>query len=722
MYDYLIVGAGLSGAIFAHEATKRGKKVKVIDKRDHIGGNIYCEEVEGINVHKYGAHIFHTSNKKVWDYVNQFAEFNNYINSPVANYKGSLYNLPFNMNTFYAMWGTKTPQEVKDKIAEQTADMKDIEPKNLEEQAIKLIGPDIYEKLIKGYTEKQWGRSATDLPPFIIKRLPVRLTFDNNYFNDRYQGIPIGGYNVIIENMLGDVEVELGVDFFANREELESSAEKVVFTGMIDQYFDYKHGELEYRSLRFEHEILDEENHQGNAVVNYTEREIPYTRIIEHKHFEYGTQPKTVITREYPADWKRGDEPYYPINDEKNNAMFAKYQEEAEKNDKVIFCGRLADYKYYDMHVVIERALEVVANEFDWKKQWFMKYFLKEEFLKDSGARNAGNKARNDVEEIVKREGYQLLLLTVEDWYQMGTVKAQQHKAKALAQAFSQLKSGDQLLIQFPMLHHSFFTTRLVRKIQRRGVQVYFIIHDLEALRYANLDTVPLKHKIRVHLQESSLLKVADGVIAHNPIMKSVLVEKGIPEHKLVSLEIFDYLIPNYQEKGGLSKDQPIIVAGNLAQEKAGYLYQLPARPAYNLYGVGFDESRALANETYFGSFLPDELPAALVGGFGLVWDGDSAETCSGVFGEYLRYNNSHKASLYLALGFPLVVWKQSALSHFVLENGCGIAVESLYDLSQALEQLDDKDYQDLLVNTRRIGQKIRDGSYLTNALNKIVK
>lgn len=349
-----------------------------------------------------------------------------------------------------------------------------------------------------------------------------------------------------------------------------------------------------------------------------------------------------------------------------------------------------------------------------------MKYFLKEEFLKNSGARNAGNKARNDVEEIVKREGYQPLLLTVEDWYQMGTVKAQQHKAKALAQAFSQLKSGDQLLIQFPMLHHSFFTTRLVRKIQRRGVQVYFIIHDLEALRYANLDTVPLKHKIRVHLQESSLLKVADGVIAHNPIMKSVLVEKGIPEHKLVSLEIFDYLIPNYQEKDGLSKDQPIIVAGNLAQEKAGYLYQLPARPAYNLYGVGFDESRALANETYFGSFLPDELPAALEGGFGLVWDGDSAETCSGVFGEYLRYNNSHKASLYLASGFPLVVWKQSALSHFVLEKGCGIAVESLHDLSQAIEQLDDKDYQDLLVTAKRIGQKIREGFYLTKALRQL--
>lgn len=351
-----------------------------------------------------------------------------------------------------------------------------------------------------------------------------------------------------------------------------------------------------------------------------------------------------------------------------------------------------------------------------------MKYFLKEEFLKDSGARNAGNKARNDVEEIVKREGYQPLLLTVEDWYQMGTVKAQRHKAKALSKAFAQLKFGDQLLIQFPMLHHSFFTTRLVRKIQRRGVQVYFIIHDLEALRYANLDTVPLKHKIRVHLQESSLLKVADGVIAHNPIMKSVLVEKGIPEHKLVSLEIFDYLIPNYQEKDGLSKDQPIIVAGNLAQEKAGYLYQLPARPAYNLYGVGFDESRALANETYFGSFLPDELPAALEGGFGLVWDGDSAETCSGVFGEYLHYNNSHKASLYLAAGFPLVVWKQSALSHFVLENGCGIAVESLHDLSQAIEQLDDKDYQDLVEKTKYIGKKIRDGFFLTNALNKLSK
>ena len=349
-----------------------------------------------------------------------------------------------------------------------------------------------------------------------------------------------------------------------------------------------------------------------------------------------------------------------------------------------------------------------------------MKYYLKEEFLKDSGARNAGNKARNDVEEIVKQEGFSPLLLTVEDWYKMSTIKAQQHKAQALSQAFSRLKSGDQLLIQFPMLHHSFFTTYLVKRLQARGVKVYFIIHDLEVLRYANLDTVPLKHKIRVHLQESSLLKVADGVIAHNPIMKSVLVEKGLPEHKLVSLEIFDYLIPNYQEKDGLSKDQPIIVAGNLAQEKAGYLYQLPARPAYNLYGVGFDESRALENEAYFGSFLPDELPAALEGGFGLVWDGDSAETCSGVFGEYLRYNNSHKASLYLASGFPLVVWKQSALSHFVLEKNCGVAVESLHDLKNTIENLSDADYQELVANAKNIGKKIRDGFYLTSALKKL--
>ena len=362
MYDYLIVGAGLSGAIFAHEATKRGKKVKVIDKRDHIGGNIYCEEVEGINVHKYGAHIFHTSNKKVWDYVNQFAEFNNYINSPVANYKGSLYNLPFNMNTFYAMWGTKTPQEVRDKIAEQTADMKDVEPKNLEEQAIKLIGPDIYEKLIKGYTEKQWGRSATDLPPFIIKRLPVRLTFDNNYFNDRYQGIPIGGYNVIIENMLGDVEVELGVDFFANREELSALADKIVFTGAIDEFYDYQFGKLEYRTVNFETEVLDMPNYQGNAVINYTEKEIPYTRVIEHKHFEmFGADieacPKTVISKEYSSEWTEGSEPYYPVNDDKNNSLYLKYKELTDKETNVIFGGRLAEYKYYDMHHIVEKAL-----------------------------------------------------------------------------------------------------------------------------------------------------------------------------------------------------------------------------------------------------------------------------------------------------------------------------------------------------------------------------
>lgn len=364
MYDYVIVGAGLSGAVFAYEATKRGKAVKVIDKRDHIGGNIYCEKVEGINVHKYGAHIFHTSNQKIWDYVNRFAAFNNYVNSPLANYKGKLYNLPFNMNTFYTMWGTKTPQEVREKIVEQTAHLADIEPQNLEEQAIKLIGKDVYETLIKGYTEKQWGRLATDLPPFIIKRLPVRLTYDNNYFNDRYQGIPIGGYNVIIEKMLEGIDVELETDFFDDRAKWENLGKKILFTGMIDQYFDYKYGQLEYRGLRFEHEILDMDNYQGNAVVNYTEREVPYTRVIEHKHFEFGQQEKTVITKEYPVDWKRGEEPYYPINDAANNALYAKYQKEAQAiSDKVIFCGRLADYKYYDMHVVIERALQVVEEE-----------------------------------------------------------------------------------------------------------------------------------------------------------------------------------------------------------------------------------------------------------------------------------------------------------------------------------------------------------------------
>ena len=351
-----------------------------------------------------------------------------------------------------------------------------------------------------------------------------------------------------------------------------------------------------------------------------------------------------------------------------------------------------------------------------------MKYYLKEEFLQNKNIKNAGNKARNDVEEIVKREGYLPLLLTVEDWYKLGTVKAQQHKAKALSKAFAQLKSGDQLLIQFPMLHHSFFTTHLVKKIQRKGAKVYLIIHDLEVLRNANLDTVPLKHKIRVHLQESSLLGVADGIVAHNPIMKAFLVKQGLAEQKIVSLDIFDYLIPNFQEKTTQTKDQPIIVAGNLAQEKAGYLYALPETPNYNLYGVGFDESRALENEAYFGSFLPDELPTALEGGFGLVWDGDSAETCSGVFGEYLRYNNSHKASLYLASGFPLVVWKQSALSHFVLEKNCGIAVESLHDLKTTIENLSDADYQELVTNAKRIGKKIRDGFYLTSALKQLTK
>jgi UDP-galactopyranose mutase len=364
-YDYLIVGAGPFGAVFAHEAKKRGKRVLVIDKRSHTGGNMYCEKVEGINVHKYGAHIFHTSNKEVWDYVNQFCTFNNYINSPIANYKDEIYNLPFNMNTFNKLWGVVTPQEAKEKIENQVKESNITEPKNLEEQAISLVGKDIYEKLIKGYTEKQWGRRCTELPAFIIKRLPVRYTYDNNYFNDKYQGIPEGGYNVIFDKLLEGIDVELNVDFFDKKGELLQKANKIVFTGMIDQYFDYQYGVLEYRSLRFEHETLDEENHQGNAVVNYNEREVPYTRIIEHKHFEFGKQPKTVITREYPAEWKQGDEPYYPVNNEKNAEIFKKYQELAEKEENVIFGGRLADYRYYDMHHVFERALEVVKEELD---------------------------------------------------------------------------------------------------------------------------------------------------------------------------------------------------------------------------------------------------------------------------------------------------------------------------------------------------------------------
>lgn len=372
-YDYLIVGAGLFGAVFAHEAKKAGKNVLVIDKRSHIGGNIYTKEVEGIQVHEYGAHIFHTSDKKVWDYVQQFAEFNRYTNSPVARYKDELYNLPFNMNTFSKMWGISTPQEAKEKIAEQIREAGITEPKNLEEQAISLVGRDIYEKLVKGYTEKQWGKRATELPSFIIRRLPVRFVYDNNYFNDKYQGIPIGGYTKMVEKMLDGVEIRLNTDYFADKAALDAEAENIVFTGMIDEYYNYCYGELEYRSLRFETEVLDEENHQGNAVVNYTEYEVPYTRIIEHKHFEYGCQggygntmsepnPKTVITREYPAQWKKGDEPYYPMNDEKNNALYQKYQELAAKEEHVIFGGRLGMYKYYDMHQVIAEALKCVEE------------------------------------------------------------------------------------------------------------------------------------------------------------------------------------------------------------------------------------------------------------------------------------------------------------------------------------------------------------------------
>ena len=357
-YDYLIVGSGLFGSIFAHEATKKGKKCLVIDKRNHIGGNIYTEEMEGIQIHKYGAHIFHTSNKEVWDYIQSFAEFNRYTNSPVAKYKDELYNMPFNMNTFNKMWGVVTPEEAKEKIEAEKREANITEPKNLEEQAISLVGKTIYEKLVKGYTQKQWGRACTELPSFIIKRLPVRFIYDNNYFNDLYQGIPIGGYTKIIEKMLEGIEVKLNTDFFENRAEFENIAGKIVFTGPIDKFYNYKFGELEYRSLRFETEVQDTENYQGNAVVNYTEYEIPYTRIIEHKHFEYGTQEKTVITREYPDKWVQGKEPYYPINNDRNNEIYEKYKELAEKENNVIFGGRLGEYKYYDMHKVIERALE----------------------------------------------------------------------------------------------------------------------------------------------------------------------------------------------------------------------------------------------------------------------------------------------------------------------------------------------------------------------------
>ncbi|MBG0763193.1 UDP-galactopyranose mutase [Acholeplasma laidlawii] len=363
-YDYIIVGSGLYGAIFAYEAKKRGKNVLVLEKRSHIGGNLYTKEVEGINVHVYGAHIFHTSNKKVWDYVNQFTEFNNYINSPIANYKGEIYNLPFNMNTFSKLWGVITPEEAYKKIEEQRSGMFTKEPKNLEEQAINLVGIDIYEKLIKGYTEKQWGRKCTELPPFIIKRLPVRFTYNNNYFNDRYQGIPIGGYTQIFDKLLDGIEVKLNVDYFSQKEYYDEMADKILYTGPLDQFYNYSEGVLEYRSLRFEHEIKDMSNFQGNAVVNYTDAETPYTRILEHKHFEMVDTNKTVVTKEYSIDWTLGIEPYYPINDEVNQIIYDKYKQLSDKEPKHIFGGRLAEYKYYDMHIIVERVLELVSKEF----------------------------------------------------------------------------------------------------------------------------------------------------------------------------------------------------------------------------------------------------------------------------------------------------------------------------------------------------------------------
>lgn len=363
MYDYLVVGAGLYGAVFAREAIQAGKSVLVLDKRNHIGGNIYTENIEGINVHRYGAHIFHTSNKMVWEYINQFAEFNNYVNSPIANYKGEIYNMPFNMNTFSRMWGISTPEEAQIKIDEQRAEVTG-EPKNLEEQAISLVGRDIYEKLVKGYTEKQWGRDCTQLPASIIRRLPVRMTYNNNYFNDRYQGIPEGGYTLVIEKMLEGADVLLNEDYLANKDVWDQKAKKVIYTGPIDAYFGYSLGALEYRSVRFETETLDTENYQGNAVVNYTDRETPYTRVIEHKHFEFGSQPKTVISREYSSEWQLGDEPYYPVNDQKNSALYEKYHALARKEVNVVFGGRLGEYKYYDMDKVIAVALDTCKKEF----------------------------------------------------------------------------------------------------------------------------------------------------------------------------------------------------------------------------------------------------------------------------------------------------------------------------------------------------------------------
>lgn len=363
MYDYLIVGAGLFGSVFARAAADKGKKVLVIDKRPHIAGNVYTKEMEGINVHEYGAHIFHTNNREVWDYVNKFIEFNRFTNSPVANYKGELFSLPFNMYTFNKMWGVVTPQEAEAKIEEQKKAAGITEPKNLEEQAISLVGTDIYEKLIKGYTEKQWGRPCNELPAFIIKRLPVRYTFDNNYFNALYQGIPMGGYTKMVENMLEGIEVRTGVDYFENKEELDAQADKIIYTGPIDAYYDFKLGTLEYRSVRFETEVLDTPNFQGNAAVNYTDAETPWTRIIEHKFFEFGDQPKTVISREFSSEWKPGDEPYYPVNDEKNGKLYEEYKKLADAEEKVVFGGRLGEYKYYDMDKVIESALNAATKE-----------------------------------------------------------------------------------------------------------------------------------------------------------------------------------------------------------------------------------------------------------------------------------------------------------------------------------------------------------------------
>lgn len=362
-YDYLIVGAGLFGAVFAYEAAKKGRACLVIDKRPHIGGNVYTEQIEGINVHKYGAHIFHTSNKKIWDYINGFAEFNNYINSPVAIYKDELYNLPFNMNTFSKMWGIKTPEEAKKIIEAQKKELNIGEPSNLEEQALSLVGRDVYEKLVKEYTEKQWARPCSELPAFIIKRLPLRFTYDNNYFNDRYQGIPIGGYTGIIEKMLEKCDVVLETEYSDFIKKYPDIAKKTIYTGMIDEFYGYKLGTLQYRSVRFETEVLNTDNYQGNAVVNYTGKEVPYTRIIEHKHFEFGKQPKTVISREYSSEWKKGIEPYYPINDEKNSALYKKYKALAEKEDSVIFGGRLGMYQYLDMDKIIDASLKLCEIE-----------------------------------------------------------------------------------------------------------------------------------------------------------------------------------------------------------------------------------------------------------------------------------------------------------------------------------------------------------------------